>query len=710
LTNRARLVKSAAFSLRHGWRRHFSMQASRVGQFGVPGLFSPQYFETMKQDSQKRCNALLDQLSTMPPSLQVLKAIDEISNDLCSVLDSAELCRSVHPDSSWSEAADAAYADMSRYMEQLNTHAGIYEALVRVTSDDALMRSFSEEQKKVARHLQREMETRGIGLPDELKHKALDLHDEMSRLCSQFLRHIMVENESVRIENLWALTNLPSSALHRVKRSADGKAAMLPLESDLVATVLKWVSDESVRQAVYTASHRSKASQANLPVLDKLIQVRHELATLVGFPSYAAYQTADKILESPERVKAFLSSLTGAVGHRAADELDIIRNIKRSEGFSSDVQAWDVPYYQGKLKARHFNLDAGTISEYLSIQNCLQGLELVVSTLFQLRLEAVEMPPEEQWAPDVTKILVRDQITSKVLGVVYLDLFQRANKFDGSACFTIQCGRTLPDGSRQLPIIALVTSFSAPEDDTEDTEDLCLLSQGQMETLFHEFGHAMHHVLSQTEFQHLAGTRAPLDIAEIPSHMMEYFCMDYRVLSRFARHYQTGEPIPQEMAENIIRSDTMFFGMDTQQQALYALADQEIFSESVGSGLVSATQAIQQLQANHTLIPYVPDTYWHAKFSHFTNYAGGYYSYLFCKAACASIWKHCFAEHPLDPAMGQKYRHELLAHGGARDSMSMIKALTGQDQVSVSDYLEAKKALPAVATETKAHIVSRDQY
>jgi intermediate peptidase len=207
-------------------------------------------------------------------------------------------------------------------------------------------------------------------------------------------------------------------------------------------------------------------------------------------------------------------------------------------------------------------------------------------------------------------------------------------------------------------------------------------SHSEVETLFHEFGHALHSLLSQTEFQHLSGTRAQLDFVETPSHLFEYFAWDPRVVREFARHHETNEPIPTDMMRSLRASKHMFAAMDTQTQCLYSLLDLSLFNKpssakSPNVSTASSTEMLAQLQNSTTLVPHVDGTFWHTRFGHLIGYGAGYYSYLYARVFAADIWGACFQDDPLSRAAGEQLYQKLMVHGGARDPNEMLTDLVG---------------------------------
>ena len=330
---------------------------------------------------------------------------------------------------------------------------------------------------------------------------------------------------------------------------------------------------------------------------------------------------------------------------------------------------------------------------------------------------AEHMSPEEQWdviaaaadgENDVTTTCTRirkfvfvEHESQRPLGTIYLDLFPRDGKYGHAAHFTVRCGcvldamshsssasdsdatssSSISEGQYQLPIIALVCNFTPPT-------VAPVLAHAEVETLFHEFGHAIHSLLSRTAFQHLSGTRTAMDFVETPSHWMEQYVWDASFLQEFlARHYQTGDPPPPAMIQALVQSRFQFRSLEVQQQLLYAHFDQILFGPPQLSTTTTApttntastsTQIFAQLHQQRGM-PYADGTHWHSRFGHLVTYAGGYYSYLYAQVFASDIWDHCFVDggHPQREA-GLRWWNKVLIHGGARDPHVMLRDLLGR--------------------------------
>ncbi|RMX69712.1 hypothetical protein DD238_001718 [Peronospora effusa] len=660
-----------------------STSYAKPGLFQLPDLHTPLDFSRLTQDVKLQCHQLRQELAAASPGLQTLRILDDISNVICSVIDAAELCRNVHPNEDFRRAASESFTDLSNFIQNLNADVDLYRSLNTVTKDHISMKIFTPEQKRMGILLRNEFERDGIHLPHADRQRVVSLQNEITQLSMQFQSTMHSAREYVEIPAT-LMRGMPHSITSVCERKWMSRDTLrVPTDMHVMNTVLKWVGDSETRRKMYVAAN--SCAKANLPVLDKLRAKRHELAQLLGFPTFAHLATSDRMIGSPEAVEKFIGDIARQLMAKAKMEQQLLLDAKRkNEGRSvTNVYMWDLPYYMGMLKAQKHQIDSRVISAYFPLDNCLKGLHLLCSALFGLDLKQVPMlNASECWHDDVVKLaLIR---SGETLGYMYFDLYPRPNKYSHAAHFTIRCGKRLSDTSYQKPIVALVCNFNKPAPDSPS-----LLTHAEVETLFHEFGHVMHSLLSRTEFQHLSGTRATLDFVETPSHLFEYFAWDYRVVSEFAHHYRTGAPFPPAMMQGLRDSKTMFAAMDTQTQCLYSMLDLQLFKEQpLPCSPNTTTQMMHELQNSSTLVPHVDGTYWHTRFGHLIGYGAGYYSYLYARVFAADIWHTNFAgpQGPLNCKAGERLYKKLMIHGGAKDPNELLVDMLGREP-SPTSYL-----------------------
>ncbi|XP_020589998.1 probable mitochondrial intermediate peptidase, mitochondrial isoform X5 [Phalaenopsis equestris] len=550
-----RIRRAAAPDLPYRAREFFSgnfaasvsADSDETGLYGFQVLKTAKGFRRFVDEAIESADDLVSRISQMPPSEEVIKAMDDISNTVCSVIDSAELCRNTHPDREFVEEANKASMRISEYL-----------------------------------HVRKQAYIRGNSVP-----------------------------------------------------------------------------------------------YANLFVIDKLISTRHELAKIMGYRSYAEFAIRSNMAASPNVVMDFLLSLSNTVRQRADAEFKLVQDYKRTvdNDVRADLEPWDEAYFTGKMKSSAFDLDSSVIASYFPTFQCLEGLKLLAKSVFGVTLSRMSFSFGESWHPDVMKFLLHHPQEGD-MGFLYLDLYSRDGKYPGCAHFAVRGGRRLSDAQYQLPIVALVCNFP-----NSQGSSISKLNHWDVETLFHEFGHALHSLLSRTDYQHFSGTRVVLDLAETPSNLFEYYAWDYRVLKMFGRHYSTGEIIPEKLVNSMNHARNMFSAMELQRQIFYSLVDLTLFGEQSADPM-DTISIVADLKRKYTSWKHVEDgTHWHTRFSHLVNYGAGYYSYLYAKCFAATIWEKVCQDDPLSLATGTAIRTKFLQYGGAKHPSDLLRDLAGHSIV-----------------------------
>ena len=648
---------------------HSSNETSKVGLFGLEGLNVPSDFKKLSKNAICHVNGLQDELSRMSDvqnvkdASLVLRKLDEISNAICSVIDAAELCRCVHSEEQWRDSAQEAYIELSNVIAQLNATVDLYETLNKVTSSPYFA-DLTKEEQIFASLLKKEFERDGIHLPQEQRQQVQELHGHIVQLESLFthnlnsnsyddIYHISDPHQNETIHQI-----IPSEVLsQRVPQHYSDKISLNKRDAAISNTLLKFCDNPSIRKEVYIQSNT--VCPQNINVLKDLLQRRHELANLLKFPTYSHFFLQDKLLSEPRKVQQFLQQMQKQCQPNYFQELNFLSTIKqRVESTDGKLDAWDIHYYVGLAKQLHSN-NHPKVDVQFSISQSIQSLKLLVSELFDIQMIEESTTSLEQWHDSIRKFSFTHS-TKGSLGVMYLDLFPRPNKYGHAAHFTVRCGcrSAHNNDEHQLPIIALVCNFNDER-----------LSHSEVETLFHEFGHALHSLLSRTTFQHLSGTRAAMDFIETPSHLMEYYVWDPTFLYN---HLIVSNNNTLESIETWTKQRYSFASMDVQQQIVYSLFDQSIHSSP---GNVGNTTDILHTFQRQCGIPYSPDTHWHSTFGHLVTYGSGYYSYLYASVFAADIWQTCFQQSPLARSSGTHYWNEVLRHGGSKDPNLMITSL-----------------------------------
>ncbi|XP_044897841.1 mitochondrial intermediate peptidase isoform X8 [Felis catus] len=531
---------------------------------------------------------------------------------------------------------------------RLNTNVELYRSLQKLLADKKLVDSLDPETRRVAELFMFDFEISGIHLDKEKRKRAVDLNVKILDLSNTFL---MGTNFPNKIEKHLLPEHIRQNFVvagnHVI---VDGLHAESP--------------DDLVREAAYKIFLYPNAGQ--LRCLEELLSNRDLLAKLVGYSTYSHRALQGTIAQSPETVMQFLEKLSEKLSERTIRDFEMIRGMKmKLNPQNSELMPWDPPYYSGVIRAERYNIEPSLYCPFFSLGACMEGLNTLFGRLLGITLYAEQPAKGEVWCEGVRKLAVVHE-SEGLLGYIYCDFFQRAGKPHQDCHFTIRGGRLKEDGDYQLPVVVLMLNLPHPSRNLPT-----LLTPGMMENLFHEMGHAMHSMLGRTRYQHVTGTRCPTDFAEVPSILMEYFANDHRVVSQFARHYQTGQSLPKNMVSRLCESKKVGAAADMQLQVFYAALDQIYHGKHPLTA--STTDILRETQEKFYGLPYVPNTAWQLRFSHLVGYGAKYYSYLMSRAVASMVWKECFRRDPFNRTAGERYRREMLAHGGGKEPMLMVQ-------------------------------------
>ncbi|KAJ0971041.1 hypothetical protein J5N97_019000 [Dioscorea zingiberensis] len=658
-----------------------SPETSPGGLYGFPVLRTAKGFRRFVDEAIERSGELVSYISRLPPSGEIIRALDEISDTVCSVIDSAELCRNTHPDREFVEEANKASMRIFEHLHFLNTNQSLYDAVIRAEKGNALK---TEEAQRAAHALRTDFEKGGIHLAADELEQASQLNIEIAHLGREFNENIMIDPGSL---DIFPASRIPKHMHHCFKsvyrpihKTMDGeleakdikkeKGFRVTTDPSTLSSILQFVSDAEVRKRAYITGN--SVPHANHGVLNKLISARHKLAQIMGCKSYAEFAICSNMAASPDTVSSFLRNLSRIVRHKADEEFLSICNFKRKVCYEKnlDLEPWDESYFTSMMKSSSYDLDSSVIASYFPLSQCLEGLKIMVKSLFGATFKKVAFAPGEAWHPDVIKLSLHHPEEGE-LGFLYLDLYSRKGKYPGCAHFAIRGGRQISEMEYQLPIVALVCNFSTGTGSMTPRLNHC-----DLETLFHEFGHALHSLLSRTDYQHFSGTRVLLDFAETPSNLFEYYAWDYRVLKTFARHSLTGDVIPEKLVAAMNGARNMFAATELQRQIFYSMIDLTLFGEEAAASR-DIVSVVSDLKKQYTCWKHADGTHWHTRFSHLINYGAGYYSYLYARCFASTIWKQVCCEDPLSPAVGAAIRSKLLRYGGAKDPANLLRDFVG---------------------------------
>lgn len=440
-----------------------------------------------------------------------------------------------------------------------------------------------------------------------------------------------------------------------------------------------------IRKSVYKAYYRLDMNK--LTKLRELINTRSRLARVLGYQSTAHRLVADSMANEVTNVETLLEKCSRKLRPIALEQiqeakeitLSLVPNVKHLKPVEPiGMRAYDGAFYVNYARNNIWKQQTdsvatetlnGMLSEYFPLRNCLEAINVICQSLYQMNFEPLPVLPNETWHSSVIKAGLVN--TRGLQGVLYLDLMNRAKKSDIECHQLIQGSRRDEEGRYQLPVAALGCNFVSHSND-----DNTLINPVNLNSFFHEMGHALHSILGSTTFQHVAGTRCPNDLAEIPSNVMELYLLDPRFMRLFAKHYKTGETMSDSLIQLYIQRSTIFEAYSSQIQVVYSLLDFMLHKHDYKSEN-DIMELENELYTKHGLFHTEENTSLALRFNHLTNYGSKYYSYIWAKAFASLFWRTKFAKNPLCPIVGAEYRDKFLSHGFGKDPWEMVQDFLG---------------------------------
>ncbi len=584
-----------------------------------------------------------------------LHGFDEIHETLTSLLSPLYLMAETHPDSSLREACRNGVQRLMNCAHELQMDVEMFNMFLAYTHAPVTMVPV---EMRMAQILLESFQRNGLALDQASRDQLLLWSNRLSELELTFGQHISEDKSSIRIDEN-EMAGLPEDFRARV-REEDG-SLLVPCHFVNYTICMKYAESESVRKRMYVA-YLNRARESNLPVLKEILDTRVEKAKLLGFEDFASYQLADKMARKPAVVLEFMSEVRSAVADKADSDYQALCAFSHKE----KIEPWNRFYVAERLREQQTAIRDEELKAYFGLDQVLRGLFQLVFDLFGVNFQAAE--ELEVWHEDVMPFELKHD--DRVIGRCYLDLFPRDNKYSHAACFDIRGGGERAAG-RQLSESALVCNFSPPSG-----EQPALLTHSEVETLFHEFGHLMHQLMTKSSISMFAGTNVLQDFVEVPSQLFEHWAWDRTSLKSFAKHWQTQETISDELIDRMVAGRHFGSGLHIQQQLFYGALDMTYHTDAQSIGDPSSTT--RRLQEAFTQFDYVENTGFETCFGHLTGYAAGYYGYLWARVFADDMFSMFEEVGVRSRDVGTKLWQLVLAKGGSVEPMDLIQKFLGR--------------------------------
>ena len=574
---------------------------------------------------------------------------------------------------------------LSEYSTEMGQNVELYEAYQYI-KDSAEFKKLDEAQQKIINNGLRDFHLSGIDLPDEKKKRFREIRQQLSKLTSKYEENVLDATQawSKHITDEKKLAGLPDSALAMAKQAAEAKELdgwLFTLNFPSYYSVVSYADDRALREEMYQAYATRASDQGpnagefdNSQVMDDILSLRHEVAQLLGYKNYAERSLATKMAENPEQVLTFLQDLAKRSKPMAKQELAELTGYAKQEHGVSDLSAWDVPYYGEKLRKHTFDISQEDIKPYFPETKVIPGMFAVVKRLYGISINEVE--GVETWHKDVKFYDIRDA-KDVVRGQFYLDVYARDKKRGGAWMDDCMGRKQNTDGSLQLPVAYLTCNLTQPIGN-----DPALFTHDEVTTLFHEFGHGLHHMLTKVKHIGVSGINGVAwDAVELPSQFMENWCWEREALDLIAAHYQTGEPIPDELFNKMYAAKNFQAGMQMVRQIEFSLFDFRMYHEYKPELKGSIQKTLDKVRSEvSVLLPPSYNRFQHG-FSHIFagGYAAGYYSYKWAEVLSADAFSLFEEKGIFDSETGEAFLENVLEKGGTKEPMELFKNFRGRE-------------------------------
>ncbi len=615
----------------------------------------------------------------------LVQPLAEVDDRLSRLFSPVSHLNSVKNSPELREAYEQTLPLLSEYSTWVGQHEGLYQAY-RDLKQGASYGALDVAQKKAVDNSLRDFELSGIGLSKEKQQRYGEIAARLSELGSTYSNNVLdaTMGWSKLITDEAQLSGLPESALAAAKAQAEAKEQqgwLLTLDIPSYLPVMTYCDNQALREEMYRAYSTRASDQGpnagkwdNSEVMTEALALRHEMAELLGFASYAEESLATKMAESPAQVLDFLTDLAKRARPQGEKELAQLREFARKEFGVDELQPWDLTYYGEKQKQHLYAISDEQLRPYFPEQRAVNGLFEVVKRIYGIT--AKERHDVDVYHPDVRFFDLFDE-NGELRGSFYLDLYAREHKRGGAWMDDCVGQMRRADGSLQKPVAYLTCNFNRPLGGKP-----ALFTHDEVTTLFHEFGHGLHHMLTRIETPGVSGiSGVPWDAVELPSQFMENWCWQPEALAFISGHYETGEPLPEELLNKMLAAKNYQAALFILRQLEFGLFDFRLHAEfdpAQGAKILDTLKAVKQLVA------VVPGPSWgrfpHA-FSHIFagGYAAGYYSYLWADVLAADAWSRFEEEGIFNRETGQSFLDNILSRGGSEEPMTLFKRFRGRE-------------------------------
>ncbi len=579
------------------------------------------------------------------------------------------------------EVYNANLPKITQYYSEISQHPRLY-AKYKALRDSAAFDTLAPAQKRIIENELRDFRLGGAELSADDKVRFMAIRERLSHLSSRFSDNLLDATNAFAhyVTDQSELSGIPDDVLQTAREAAQAEKHdgwKFTLHAPSYVPVLQYADNRPLRELMYRgyvtrASEFGKDEWNNTPLIADILKLKRELAGLLGFGSYADYSLTAKMADSPTQVLEFLNELAVRAKPYAQRDLDEVAAFAKAELGLDKLEAWDFAYASERLRVARYAFSDQEVKQYFPETTVMPGMFRLIEALYGLTIEPAEAP---LWSPDVRFYAIRDR-AGALVGEFYVDLYARPTK-RGGAWMDEAITRRRKAGGVQVPVAYLNCNFSAPVGGRPAT-----FTHDEVITLFHEFGHGLHHLLTRVDYLGVSGINGvEWDAVELPSQFMENFTWEWDVVEPMTRHVETGKPLPRELFDKMLAAKNFQSGLHTVRQLEFSLFDLHLHYDFDPEGAATPLDLLGQIRARVAVLFPPPYNRFPNSFSHIFSggYAAGYYSYKWAEVLSADAYSLFEEQGVLDPETGKRFWNEILGVGGSRPALESFVAFRGRE-------------------------------
>ncbi|CAV17119.1 oligopeptidase A [Vibrio atlanticus] len=648
----------------------------------------PEHVKPAVEQVIEECRNKIEQVlegNTSPSWDNLVAPIDEVDDRLGRLWSPVSHMNSVMNSDELRDAYESCLPVLSEYGTWVGQHKGLFEAYKAIKASEAFS-ALNQAQQKTITDALRDFELSGIGLPADEQHRYGEISKRQSELGSQFSNNVLdaTMGWSKQITDVAELAGMPESALAAAQAAAEAKEQegyLLTLDIPSYLPVMTYCDNQDLRKELYEA-YVTRASDRgpnagkwdNTEIITEQLKLRHEIARMLGFSTYSEKSLSTKMAETPDQVLGFLNDLAVKAKPQGEREVEELRQFAEKEFGVSELNLWDIAYYSEKQKQNLFEISDEELRPYFPESNAVSGLFEVLNRVFGMSV--TEREGVDTWHDSVRFFDIFDA-TGTLRGSFYLDLYAREHKRGGAWMDDCRGRRITQSGELQTPVAYLTCNFNKPVGDKP-----ALFTHDEVVTLFHEFGHGIHHMLTQVDASAVSGINGvPWDAVELPSQFLENWCWEEEALSFISGHFETGEALPKEMLEKMLAAKNFQSAMFILRQLELGLFDFTLHTEYDPEVGARVLETLADVKSKVSVLPSLDWNRFSHSFGHIFagGYSAGYYSYLWAEVLSADAFSAFEEEGIFNTETGNRFLNNILEMGGSEEPMELFKRFRGRE-------------------------------